>query len=122
MPPERYRCLIVVGDPPGGIGGVNRGRQCIQQLSKPAFALAQGRLGPSAINRHNIFARGRPTKCGNRPIQFTLDKSERLIHFRSIPRTQTGDRRVKKLFNPLAELERHQKVARLAANFQPFDG
>src|SRR5262245_4961823 len=100
MPPERYRCLIVVGDPPGGIGGVTRGRQCIQQLSKPAFPLAQGRLEPSATHRHNIFARVGPTKCGTPPTQFTLEKSERLILFRPSPRPQTGYRPVKKLFNP----------------------
>jgi hypothetical protein len=59
MPPERCRCLVVIGDPPGGISGVDRGRQCIEQITKPAFALAQGRMGPGAINRHNIVAGGR---------------------------------------------------------------
>ena len=41
MTPQRRRCLVEVGDPPGGIGGVDCGGQCIEQPSKPAFALAQ---------------------------------------------------------------------------------
>src|SRR5262245_8571598 len=85
MPPERCRCLIVVGDPPGGSGGVGRGRQCIEQLTKSAFALTQSRMGPSAINRHNIFAGGRLTECGDSAIKFTLDESDGLVHFRAIP-------------------------------------
>src|SRR5262245_66272564 len=90
MPPERCRCLIVVGDPPGGIGGVDRGRQCIEQLTKSAFALTQSRMGPSAINRHNIFAGG--TECGDSAIKFTLDESDGLVHFRA----RSEERRVGK--------------------------
>ena len=85
MPPKRYGCLIVVGDPPGGIGGVDRSGQCIEQLSKPAFALAQTDVGPGAINRHNIFACCCLTKCGDRSVKFTLKKSDRLFHFPAIP-------------------------------------
>jgi hypothetical protein len=85
MPPERCRCLVVIGDPPGGISGVDRGRQCIEQITKPAFALAQGRMGPGAINRHNIVAGGRLTECGDSAVKFTLKESDRLVHFRGIP-------------------------------------
>src|SRR5262245_21004360 len=69
MSPERYRCLIVIGDPPDGIGGVDRSRQCIEQPSKPAFALAQSGLGPSAVNRHNIFFQGSPEQMWRPPDQ-----------------------------------------------------
>jgi len=116
MPPERYGGLIVVGDPPGGIGGVDRSGQCIEQLSKPAFALAQSDLGPSAVNRYNIFVGGRLTKCGDRPIKFTLKKSDRLVHFRGIPPHTTGDWRAD-YFPPLARTQAAPKSCAACGKF-----
>src|SRR5262245_45937534 len=99
MPPERGRCLIVVGDPPRGIGGVDRGRRCIEQLTKSALALAHRRMVPGAINQDNIIAGRRLTECGDSAIKVTLEESDRVVHFRGPPpyanwrlaRRQTSD-------------------------------
>jgi hypothetical protein len=120
MPPERCRCLIVVGDPPGGIGGIDGGRQCIEQLTKPAFALAQSRMGPSAINRHNIFAGGRLTECGDSAVKFTLKKSDRLVHFRGIPPYTNWRLARRENFRPPSE--NSTGVKKLRRLRQPFDG
>jgi hypothetical protein len=43
--------IVVEGDPPCGIGGVNRSRECLEPLSEPLFRLAQARLGLLALGQ-----------------------------------------------------------------------
>jgi hypothetical protein len=82
------RCrVVVVGDPPSGVGGVDRRRQRTEQLAETAFALPQCRLRTGSIKRHDITARRWPSKRGDHLIKFTFQKTE-FAHFLGIPRTQ----------------------------------
>ena len=48
--------IVVIGDPAGGVGGVDGGGQGIEQFAEPAFALAQGRLRAHGVgDRHDVF-------------------------------------------------------------------
>src|SRR5215510_14370102 len=53
-------------------------------------------------------SRGRLTKCGDRPIKFTLKKSDHLVHFRGIPPYASGDSRAES-FPPLARTQSASK-------------
>ena len=72
--------LVVIGDPAGGVGRIDRGGQRIEQFAEPAIALAQRRMAAVRFaDRHDILMR-RAAAGGDGAFKFAFQKTDRLIH------------------------------------------
>jgi hypothetical protein len=115
----RHGRLVVVGDPPRGIGRIDCRGQRIEQPPEPAFTLPQRCLRPQGVYRHDIVDRRPWIKCGDRSLELAFQKSNGWVHVRGIPLRKTGSDRFIgwQSFDPQRQLGQGQKVAPCGASF-----
>ena len=82
MAPEFGGGLVVIGDPSGGIGGVDGGGQGIEQFAEPAFAFAQRGLAAQGVgDRHDFIFGQRLAARRHSTLELAFKKTGQLVHF-----------------------------------------
>ena len=72
---------LIIGEPPGGVGGVDGGGQGIEQVAEPAFALAQcGLRAQDPVHRHDVFVGRGLIARRYGPLEFAFKEAAKLVH------------------------------------------